>query len=321
MRPRKGAGARKLPKDLPKKMSNETIIITEYNKGVRCGHCGDRSKVGETWIAPEKSWIGDKAICYGHKKCVEEAIAIALLKQPSHSDCPPTSKEKTTPVIEPETAVKKGEVASQHPAISMKVAVDDCDISVEKPPATKFTKELRALLDRPDDESCKDESYRKDLENLVRLACERFDKAEAENKEHGAMKRLRDKFIYEQAQRIKELEAGQLDFAKETSRILKTKIQRITELAAENKRHQKNVNCIDSLCNSMDEFGEPHKEEKWPFLSERVHSIICDLLTEIKEFEALRDTVQISCNPPDDCNDPVVLKKYMKGCFDEAMKL
>ena len=49
--------------------------------------------------------------------------------------------------------------------------------------------------------------------------------------------------------------------------------------------------------------------------------VIIDKDQRIKELKALRDTVQISCNPPDDCNDPVVLKTYMKGCFDEAMKL
>ena len=41
----------------------------------------------------------------------------------------------------------------------------------------------------------------------------------------------------------------------------------------------------------------------------------------IKDLEALRDTVSISCNPPADCNDPKVLKTYMKACFDEAEKL
>lgn len=45
------------------------------------------------------------------------------------------------------------------------------------------------------------------------------------------------------------------------------------------------------------------------------------LFGQIKGLEALRDTVSISCNPPKDCNDPKVLKKYMKGCFDEANKL
>ena len=41
----------------------------------------------------------------------------------------------------------------------------------------------------------------------------------------------------------------------------------------------------------------------------------------IKKLEALRDTVSISCHPPKDCNDPEVLKTYMKGCFDQSQKL
>lgn len=40
-----------------------------------------------------------------------------------------------------------------------------------------------------------------------------------------------------------------------------------------------------------------------------------------KALEALRDTISVSCNPPDNCNDPAVLKIYMKACFDEASKL
>lgn len=48
----------------------------------------------------------------------------------------------------------------------------------------------------------------------------------------------------------------------------------------------------------------------------------CETLEKrIEELEALKDTVQINCSPPDDCNDPVVLKKYMKACFEEAMRL
>ena len=39
-----------------------------------------------------------------------------------------------------------------------------------------------------------------------------------------------------------------------------------------------------------------------------------------KAYEDLRDTVQLNCNPPDDCNDPAVLKEYMKGCFSQAMR-
>ena len=37
--------------------------------------------------------------------------------------------------------------------------------------------------------------------------------------------------------------------------------------------------------------------------------------------QALSDliaTVEIACNPPDKCNDPEVLKKYMKGCLEQA---
>ena len=37
--------------------------------------------------------------------------------------------------------------------------------------------------------------------------------------------------------------------------------------------------------------------------------------TELKD---LIDTVMICCNPPDDCNNPVVLKAYMAGCFAQA---
>ena len=44
-------------------------------------------------------------------------------------------------------------------------------------------------------------------------------------------------------------------------------------------------------------------------------------LQRIAELEELVSTVQINCNPPDDCNDPKVLKTYMKACFDLAMKL
>ena len=51
-------------------------------------------------------------------------------------------------------------------------------------------------------------------------------------------------------------------------------------------------------------------EEDWQRVEER-----------ITQLEALRDTVLISCNPPADCNDPKILKTYMKTCFDEAEKL
>ena len=47
----------------------------------------------------------------------------------------------------------------------------------------------------------------------------------------------------------------------------------------------------------------------------------CDIIDRLAaELKELSDTVQINCNPPKDCNDPVVLKTYMKACFDKAME-
>ena len=37
--------------------------------------------------------------------------------------------------------------------------------------------------------------------------------------------------------------------------------------------------------------------------------------TELKE---LIETVLVACHPPECCNDPEVLKTYMRGCFDRA---
>lgn len=48
---------------------------------------------------------------------------------------------------------------------------------------------------------------------------------------------------------------------------------------------------------------------------------LCGIIDrQAAELKELSDTVQINCNPPDDCNDPVVLKTYMKACFDKAME-
>ena len=53
-----------------------------------------------------------------------------------------------------------------------------------------------------------------------------------------------------------------------------------------------------------------------------------DCLALIAEVESLRKekhllqqlwvTVNLSCTPPDDCNDPVILKRYMKACIVKA---
>ena len=55
-------------------------------------------------------------------------------------------------------------------------------------------------------------------------------------------------------------------------------------------------------------------------LRKRIEQLEGENKTLEKKYKDLNDTVQISCNPPDDCNDPVVLKTYMKACFDEAQK-
>ncbi len=59
-------------------MNNTQRKITRYTKGVRCGHCGERSKIGEIWLLPGKDYINNQPICYGHKECVEKAIEQAL---------------------------------------------------------------------------------------------------------------------------------------------------------------------------------------------------------------------------------------------------
>jgi len=52
---------------------------------------------------------------------------------------------------------------------------------------------------------------------------------------------------------------------------------------------------------------------------------LCDIIDrqalEIKDLTELLETVSISCAPPDYCNDPAVLKKYMKACFEKAEEI
>ena len=48
----------------------------------------------------------------------------------------------------------------------------------------------------------------------------------------------------------------------------------------------------------------------------------CDIIDrQAAELKNLKDTVQLNCNPPDDCNDPSILKAYMKTCFDQALRV
>ena len=40
----------------------------------------------------------------------------------------------------------------------------------------------------------------------------------------------------------------------------------------------------------------------------------------IAELEELRETVELTCNPPNDCDDVKVLKTYMLACYAKAVK-
>ncbi len=50
-------------------------------------------------------------------------------------------------------------------------------------PSSEFTKDLRDLLEIPNDESVKDIAYIDNLETLVRMCCDRLDTSEASRKE------------------------------------------------------------------------------------------------------------------------------------------
>ena len=63
---------------------------------------------------------------------------------------------------------------------------------------------------------------------------------------------------------------------------------KLMEANKRNERLQKDIDCINQLCDSYDEFGEPFKESGWPFLSERVFGIVTELLTENKKLKKSR---------------------------------
>ena len=100
----------------------------------------------------------------------------------------------------------------------------------------------------------------------------------------------------------KEYDHGFIDGTKEGKRRLQ---QRIKELEAENKALRRPMESANFEVAGMAAVGNEliSRDER------------------IKDLEDLRDTVSINCNPPADCNDPKVLKTYMKACFDEAEKL
>ncbi len=47
-----------------------------------------------------------------------------------------------------------------------------------------------------------------------------------------------------------------------------------------------------------------------------------DYIDQLEEdnvkLQSLWVTVNLSCNPPDDCNDPKILKEYMRACTAKA---
>lgn len=93
----------------------------------------------------------------------------------------------------------------------------------------------------------------------------------------------------QQAKRIAELEADAKikqsvcdTIVKEVTEINEKLKTELTESNKQNERLQKDIDCINELCDNYDEFGEPFKESEWPFLSERVFGIITELLDEIK---------------------------------------
>jgi len=54
------------------------------------------------------------------------------------------------------------------------------------------------------------------------------------------------------------------------------------------------------------------------------NKVLCGKQLELQEtnerLRKLQETVLLTCNPPDDCNDVEVLKTYMLACFTIAMK-
>jgi len=57
--------------------------------------------------------------------------------------------------------------------------------------------------------------------------------------------------------------------------------QRIIDRQAEQiKELEKDCNCVKSLCDSMDEFGEPMKDTQWTKLGERIYEIVAELMSK-----------------------------------------
>jgi SMC interacting uncharacterized protein involved in chromosome segregation len=89
-----------------------------------------------------------------------------------------------------------------------------------------------------------------------------------------------------QREQIKELEDGAIQVIADSNKLQLKAAGRIEELETENKRLQNDHNCVASLCDSIDEFGEPMKDTQWTNLGERIYEIVVELYDKIKELEA-----------------------------------
>ena len=52
--------------------------------------------------------------------------------------------------------------------------------------------------------------------------------------------------------------------------------------------------------------------------SQKQEDKIKQLQAKNVKLQELWVTVNLSCTPPDNCNDPAILKRYMKACLDKA---
>lgn len=77
------------------------------------------------------------------------------------------------------------------------------------------------------------------------------------------------------------------ELCKQAATSIATLQERIKELEAENKRLSRDCGCVESLCDSMDEFGEPMKDTQWTNLGERIYEIVVEQSQRIKELETI----------------------------------
>ena len=115
----------------------------------------------------------------------------------------------------------------------------------EQPLASEFTKDIYSILDMPNDESCKDESYIKGLESLARLACDRLDKAEAEIKTFAEWRSRLEQLAKSDNAVVKAERAKAGQFQDEVQELK----QQIKELEAENESLEKwQIKPSEAIC-------------------------------------------------------------------------